>query len=262
MKLSISNIAWSREQDESVYFAMKQNGFTGLEIAPTRWFPEAPYEHIGDAWKKASCLKKEYGFQIVSLQSIWYGKTENIWTSEEEREELEKYTKKAVDFASALECGNLVFGCPKNRNRPEGADETEIIHFFGRLADYAGARHTVVSLEANPPIYQTNYLNRTTDALELVKSVGKAGIGINLDVGTMISNGESIRSLEEIWPYINHVHVSEPYLKPIQKRSLHAELAGALRDHGYQGYVSVEMSNENDADLVVKTMEYIAGVFG
>ena len=63
MKLSISNIAWSREQDESVYFAMKQNGFTGLEIAPTRWFPEAPYEHIGDAWKKASCLKKEYGFQ-------------------------------------------------------------------------------------------------------------------------------------------------------------------------------------------------------
>ncbi len=261
MKLSISNIAWSKEQDETIYSLMKQNGFTGLEIAPTRWFPDKPYERMEDARELLYQLKKEYSFQISSMQSIWYGKKENIWSSTEERQELEKYTKKAIDFAAALECGNLVFGCPKNRNRVEGTDETEIIQFFRRLGDYASTKHTVISLEANPSIYHTNYLNRTEEALVLARSVGSAGIGINLDVGSMIVNEENVNSLGKIWPYINHVHISEPFLKPIQRRFLHAELAKALQYNGYQGYVSIEMGNQNDVDLVVKTMMYVAEVF-
>ena len=43
MKLSISNIGWDAEQDEAVYRLMGAYGFSGLEIAPTRIFPEAPY---------------------------------------------------------------------------------------------------------------------------------------------------------------------------------------------------------------------------
>ena len=38
-KLAISNIAWHKSDDEAVYTAMQQAGFTGLEIAPTRIFP-------------------------------------------------------------------------------------------------------------------------------------------------------------------------------------------------------------------------------
>ena len=49
MKLSISNIAWSADQDEKVYGMMQQLGFTGLEIAPTRIFPEKPYEDLTKA---------------------------------------------------------------------------------------------------------------------------------------------------------------------------------------------------------------------
>lgn len=43
-KLAISNIAWHKNDDEAVYTAMQQAGFTGLEIAPTRIFPVEPYE--------------------------------------------------------------------------------------------------------------------------------------------------------------------------------------------------------------------------
>ena len=32
-QLSISNIAWHKEDDEAVYTAMQQAGFTGLELA-------------------------------------------------------------------------------------------------------------------------------------------------------------------------------------------------------------------------------------
>ena len=43
MKFSITNIAWTSEYDEQMYHAMKNSGFTGLEIAPTRIYPEHPY---------------------------------------------------------------------------------------------------------------------------------------------------------------------------------------------------------------------------
>ena len=43
MNLSISNIAWDKENDEKVYKLMKENGFSGLEIAPTRVYITSKY---------------------------------------------------------------------------------------------------------------------------------------------------------------------------------------------------------------------------
>ncbi len=262
MKLSISNIAWPGEQDEAVYALMKQYGFTGLEIAPTRWVAENPYEHIQEAYEEYMRLNRNYGLQISSIQSIWYGRSENIWKSAEDREKLTEYTKKAIDYAAALKCRNLVFGCPRNRNRPENAEESEVLSFFRDLGTYAEAHNTVLALEANPPIYHTNYINNTEDAITLIERVDSSGFRLNLDMGTMIENGESIDELREKWTYVNHVHVSEPSLVPIQKRSLHRELASALRQNGYSGYVSIEMSSQSSMEQVTEAMAYVAEVFG
>ena len=46
MKLAISNIAWTAEEDEQVYAMMRRYGYTGLEIAPTRFFETNPYEDL------------------------------------------------------------------------------------------------------------------------------------------------------------------------------------------------------------------------
>ena len=47
--LSISNIAWTSEYDQQVYEYIKKAGFLGLEIAPTRLFPDKPYEKKTEA---------------------------------------------------------------------------------------------------------------------------------------------------------------------------------------------------------------------
>jgi len=116
MKLSISNIAWDSMNDSQIYQLMRKYKFNGLEIAPTKIFSENPYEKLEEAknWNKK--LKKKYGFEICSMQAIWYGKQERLFGSSEEREQLENYTKKAIDFAKIIECKNLVFGSPKNRS--------------------------------------------------------------------------------------------------------------------------------------------------
>ena len=79
LKLAISNIAWDKADDEAVYAAMQQNGFTGLEIAPTRIFPEYPYENLTGAALFGGYLLNRWGFHVPSMQSIWYGQTGNIF---------------------------------------------------------------------------------------------------------------------------------------------------------------------------------------
>ena len=115
MKLSISNIAWDPEQDQARYTALRDRSFQGLEGAPTRFFPERPYDHLEEAAALAARLKAEYGLCVPSLQSIWFGRTENLFASPQERAALLDYTRRTMDFAAALHCGNLVFGCPRNR---------------------------------------------------------------------------------------------------------------------------------------------------
>ena len=262
MKLSVSNIAWESGQDERIYQEMKRYGFMGLEIAPTRWFPEAPYEHVREVREYSLRLRERYGFRISSMQSIWFGRTESIWGPDGERNRLKEYTWLALDFAAAAECGNLVFGCPRNRNRPEGAEEADVLSFFQKLGFAAEAHGAVIALEANPSIYHTNYINHTAEAINLIRCMDCPGIGLNLDVGTMIENGETVEKLEGAWPYISHVHVSEPFLKPVEKHALHGELAAALRENAYKGYVSVEMGKQEDLLALIEAMAYVAEVFG
>lgn len=262
LKLSVSNIAWVAANDGEVFSAMRDLGFEGLEIAPTRVFPEAPYDRCPEAGVFAKKIKDDYGFTIPSMQSIWYGRKENIFSGEEDRDTLKDYTEKAILFAKKIGCKNLVFGCPKNRIVPEGVDPKAANGFFKAIGDYANLNGTVVGMEANPTIYGTNFINTNASALKLIEEVESEGFKLNLDVGTMVENGEDISVLKGHAELINHVHISEPNLVPIQKRKLHSKLNEFLREEGYEGFVSIEMKTTDDIDGLKRIMEYVVSVFG
>lgn len=261
MRLSISNIAWDALWNHKMYPFIKEKGFSGLEIAPTKLFPKQPYQQFDRvlSWKQE--FLKNYGLEISSLQSIWYGRQENLFHSREERERLLQYTKEAILFAECLECNNLVFGCPKNRYLIEGADARQAIPFFYEIGEYAYSHHTVIGMEANPVIYHTNYMNTTREVIDLIKEVGSRGFRLNLDLGTVIENKESLFAVENNLELINHVHISEPYLKKIVKRRIHLELAELLQQAAYQNYISIEMEQQKELEEILSVMDYIREVF-
>ena len=264
MKLSISNIAWRLENDNLIYLMMKKNGFIGLEIAPTRVFPNNPYDQLKKAkvWKDS--LLNKYGLSVSSMQSIWFGKIERLFANAEERASLIRYTKQAIDFAEAIECKNLVFGCPKNRTVPENMSYSTAnsiaVEFFKEIGDYAASHNTVIGMEANPVIYNTNFINDTASALKLIDEVDSDGFRLNLDVGTMIYNNEPVDVLNDKVHLINHVHISEPYLKPVQERVLHKELIHLLSSAGYKGFVSIEMGKVENIGTMENIMTYVKGL--
>lgn len=112
MKYSISNIAWEKEYDGEMYSFLKENGVDGIEIAPTRIF-ENPYDRLEEAHLYSYMLKNKYGLTVSSMQSIWYGIGQNIFGTDEERQFLIDYTKKAVLFAESMGIKNLGFRLPE-----------------------------------------------------------------------------------------------------------------------------------------------------
>lgn len=261
MKLSISNIAWDVSMDETVYSLMKNYGFVGLEIAPTKVFANEPYTHIDEAVKWKNLINVRYNFEISSMQSICYGKTENIFAGNKDRESLLKHMEKVILFAEAIGCGNIVFGCPKNRNNPNSEDECIVNPFFSEMADYAQLHGTVIGMEANPAIYNTNYINTTESAIKLIEEIDNPSFKLNLDIGTVIQNNESLNCIEGKIKYINHVHISEPYLKKIQTREIHDELSSILKNEHYSGFISIEMGTQERIDDIEEVMKYVKHIF-
>ena len=261
MKLSISNIAWSKDYDIMMYELLNGKNISGIEIAPTRIFEQVPYEKIDEAKNFAISIEDKYNLIISSMQSIWYGRSEKIFNSERERKILSGYTKKAIDFANAINCKNIVFGCPKNRNINNNEDIQIAREFFYELGEYAKEKNTILSLEPNPVLYNTNFINYTSEAFDFVRLVNSDGFKVNVDLGTIIYNKEDLNCISENIDLINHIHISEPNLVFIQERKLHNQLAKILKDNNYNKFVSIEMGNCNDIEIVKDTIEYVEGVF-
>ncbi|MBQ2916641.1 MAG: sugar phosphate isomerase/epimerase [Clostridia bacterium] len=260
MKLSISNIAWAKENDEEMYEYISQSKFDGIEIAPTKIIQDNPYFHIEEAKDILEQIYNKYKLKVSSMQSIWYGRQGNIFDKEEAKKFIE-YTQKAIDFAHEINCGNLVFGCPKNRIMPQGNKEEDVIYFFRELGEYAKQKQTVLSIEPNPTIYGTNFINYTSQALEFVKKINSEGIKVNVDFGTIIENKENLELVFKNLNFVNHIHISEPNLTKIEKREEHIELAEYLKKANYNKYVSIEMKDTGNIDDVKETIEYINKIF-
>ncbi len=262
MNLSVSNIAWDEFHDEQIYSCMKKYGYTGLEIAPTRIITSEPYDKCNEIRDFATQMETTHKIKISSMQSIWFGRNEKLFSSEQEFQFLVDYTKKAIDFASAAKCENLVFGNPKSRIVNNQSDIKKAITFFEEIGEYALKRGTFVSLEANPTIYGTNFINTTEEAILFINSLKTKGIKLNFDLGTFIYNNEDLSSIEDHIDVINHIHISEPYLSVIEKRDIHKELSALLKSSNYENYISIEMKKYDEISLVENTIAYIAEVFG
>ena len=263
MKFSISNIGWPESLDEDVISIVRSLGYEGLEIAPTRCFMDG-YDVARDELIKFKDRNLRQGLNLCSMQSLLFGITTPIFSSEENKNSVLSKMDKVFNFAQQLEIPNLVFGSPSIRNVNNEDELNRSIEFFKACAHQAHLKKCTLSIEPNPTIYKTNFLTTTADALDYIKNLEVKGIGLNFDLGTVIHNQESIENLLtlETIAYVHHVHISEPLLAPIQDshRELHKELLLKLKTLKYTNYVSIEMKSIDDIKEIERILRYIKDV--
>jgi D-psicose/D-tagatose/L-ribulose 3-epimerase len=253
MKLAISNIAWSPEEDEDVCSIMLAHGISGMEFAPTKIWPNPLQASDSEiiAYKR---FWADHNIEIPSMQALLYGRPDlTIFQIPEKRRETVTYLGKIIRMAGLLGASVLVFGSPKNRltgNMPEGDIESIAVEFFRELGCIAQQHETVFCIEPNPTAYGCDFVNTSSQGLALVAKVDHPGFGLHLDAAGMTMSGEDIEAaLRQTAGRVCHFHISEPNLDTIGSGGVdHSLFSRTLADTGYRNWYSIEMRPPNPPD--------------
>lgn len=247
MKLAVSNIAWTNDEEVAVAHKLKELGVKYIEIAPTKKWDDptrAPANEIDD-YKN---FWHSYGIEIVAFQSMLFSRPDlKIFESEGNRQEAATYLKEFTRLASDFGAGVLVYGSPKNRQRGEldlAVAKDISTRFFQEIGDVAAEHGVIFCVEPNPTAYACDFVVNAEEGIKLVTSVARPGFGLHLDIAGMTLAGDDIEaSIRAAAPLLKHFHISSPYLEQVEQRNDvdHRIAAETLKDIGYDRFVSIEM---------------------
>ncbi len=260
----ISNLAWNESVDQQVFQLMNQLGVCNLEISPFRDSAEISEvnNRIGG---KTFNLLNHYGIRIVALQSLLFRFPEiSIFKDAIARNEIYERLVDVLKFSNKICSSVVVFGSPKNKKRDGMRYKNAFgiaVDFFSGLAKVAEDLNVVFCIEPTPAVYGADFITNTSEAIDLIKAVGRKSFKLNFDVGASILNKERFEGiiLDNI-EQIGHFHISEPYLKIInQNKFFHNNISELLKKGAYNKFVSIEMKSAPDID-VAKIAEIISFV--
>ena len=265
-----SAIAWLPDEAGAAASLLRAEGATGIEAAPGL-FDRPLAEATPRQAREVRAFWEGEGLPVRAMQALLFGRPElRLFGTEAERAALADYLRLVIRVAGELGAGPLVFGSPKNRARGEmdfaaAFDVAE--RFFRQIAKDADAAGCVLCIEANAPGYGCDFITTHEEAARLVKAVATPGFGLQIDTGVMRMNEESPAALAallndaDIRP--SHVHISEPYLAPVDAATqFHRELAAMLQYRGYPGSVSVEMKRPAALSLLRSAVAATRATYG
>jgi sugar phosphate isomerase/epimerase len=270
MRLAISNIAWPAGADETVLPWLHDEGFTGVELALTKVWPE-PAQASAQEVARCRAWWESRGFRIVALQALLFGKPGlTIFDSPQVRRNTLDYLRAIITQAGRLGAKALVFGSPGNRKRRGLTAEEALalaVPFFREVGEFAGEHGVVFCIEPNPAEYGCDWVTNAAQASVVVDAVASAGFALHLDTAAMKLAGDSAEVVREAGTRCQHFHVSAPFLHCVPGGDVpHEAFAAALEHSGYSGWVSIEMSEgklqPSWQDGVRKALAFVRRTYG
>ncbi len=245
IRLSYSNIAWTPHDSPEILQLLKQHGISGIEVAPTKVWPEWQGATRKNASKYRHSLA-QMGFQIPALQAVLFGKSEARLFDDDGEHHFVEHLTMVAELSGALEAPVVVLGAPRQRDRGELDFEQAVqraIKPLRKLAQHYYDNGSCLCIEPNPRQYACNFVINIAEAEQLVKAVDHPGFGLHLDAAAMFLEGDD---LKQLWPYIGqmvrHFHISEPDLGDfVSPQVNHLDNLRFLVSQGYDGWFSVEM---------------------
>lgn len=241
MKLAMSNIAWDVDDDDTIAVVFRVLGLHGVEIAPTKYWPDLTAIPAGDAARIAG-LWKDRSLPITSFQALLYGRPD-LKVFDDSHPRTAAFLRDVLELAATLGARRLVFGSPKARQRGELPDDVvqqRALEFFGPLGDRAAELGVMLCLEPNPPAYACDWITTSEQGAAFVAAVDSPGFGLHVDTAGMHLAGEDPAAFAG---RPCHVHFSAPQLGRVHRDAPidYAAVASRLKADGYDGVVSIEM---------------------
>lgn len=267
-KIAISNLVWRKSEDEKVFNIMRDLNVLNMEISPFRdasTLPEAKEQFYNETSK----LLNQYGIRVAAFQALMFRYPEvSIFEGATARNKILKHLRGVLEFLNQIGATVAVFGSPKNKIRgtlPHNKAMGIAKDFFMQIAEQARLYNVIFCIEPTPVAYGADFICSTQEAIDFVKTISHDFLKINLDIGSLILNGEDVeKMINENINYVGHVHVSEPYLKAINlNRPFHKSIAKSLNDNNYNELVSIEMrpSDKQNIENIFKIISFIKNIY-
>ncbi len=258
MKLAFSSLAWEPAQDALVRATLARRGVTGIEVAPLKYWPQAP--DVPSATLASFRYKwTQAGISIVALQGILFGLPDlQLFGSPEQQDAFERHLVSMCTLAGNLGARVVVLGAPKNRIRDPLTEEAAVEQaapLFRRVAAAAHDVDVMLCLEPMPRMYGADFICTTDEALRLVDAVNHPGFGMHFDAGASAINGEPAAVVLRALQVAQHYHASEVDLLPLGSGTVdHHQLGAMIRAARYDHWLSIEMRGL-PTEPVVETIE-------
>ena len=255
MKLAVSSLAWDPAQDSAVQELMLAAGVTGVELAPLKYWPDAPDVNARSLTDYRATWA-DAGISIVALQGILFGKPDlQLFGSAEQRLAFERHLVGMAKVAEGLGASIMVLGAPKNRLRgalPAERASADAAESLRRVAHACTECGCVLCIEPAPNHYGGDFVRNLDEGVALVRAVDHPGFALHVDAGAIAICGETDeRILDALRSTARHFHISEVDLLPIGSGTVdHARLGRLVRASGYDRWLSIEMKPIGAASLL------------
>ncbi|MCO6457798.1 MAG: sugar phosphate isomerase/epimerase [Pirellulaceae bacterium] len=247
MKFAICNETFQDWPFDRAFEFARQCGYTGLEIAPFT-IDKSAYNISAARRAEVRRQAEAAGLQVIGLHWLlaftegYYLTTPDADVRRRTSEYLAELARLCRDLGGHL----MVLGSPKQRNLLPGVTHDQAVEYAAGVLQAAcpALEQCGVTLAVEPLGPAEGDFLLTADAgAELVRRVSSPQVRLHLDVKAMSSEGEPIEAIiRRHAGMLEHFHANDANQRgPGMGQVDFVPILRALRDTGYDGWVSVEV---------------------
>jgi sugar phosphate isomerase/epimerase len=269
MQFAICNEIFKGWKPEDIFAFAAKAGYDGVEIAPFTLanyvtdIPAAERQRLREAAKRAGVAIPGIHWVLAQAEGMYLTHSDPAV-----RERTARYFGELVNFCADLGGHIVVVGSPKQRNLLPGVTPPQAWDWasetFRPAVKIARDRGVTICLEPLAPA-ETNFINTAEEAVRCARQIHSPSFKIILDVKAMCSESKPIpQIIHESWPHFAYFHANDKNLKgPGFGEVDFKPIAAALREVGYDNWVSVEVFNfdEGPEAIATRSIDYLKKVF-
>jgi sugar phosphate isomerase/epimerase len=258
---------------ERVCSFCREMGYTGVEIAP---FTLAPHASLIDGETRLQLRRIADRMEVDILGLHWLlanvASDRQLYVTHPDRhirENTAEYFLQLTQLCADLGGRIMVIGSPKSRNLLPGVTRDDAMRYahevFAPCLDLAADHKITLAIEPLGP-QETDFLNTAADGIELIERINHPAFRLHLDVKAMSSEPTPIpKIIRQSAKHLAHFHANDPnLLGPGMGDTRFEPIVAALRDVGYDGYLSVEVFDFKPGaeKIAAESIRYLRKVCG
>ncbi len=255
MKLSFSNIALDSFDHIDELYTLRDIGFEGLEVAPSKVWQDVVNVTFSDVQNYRKNVEST-GLKIIGLHSLFWDQPNlGLFKNKETRKNTSEFLLHLSKLCSDLGGYFLVFGSPQAREKGNltiKEADTIAVDFFLEISSKIENHGTCIIIEALGKD-ESDYINSLDHALRITEKINRKEFLSHVDAKAVFSaNEQNLEIFNKLQKTLKHCHANDPGLGILGETGKvdHQLFSSLLKKIKYNGFVTAEQRMVDNNDLI------------